>query len=523
MKKVFTILILALAFNSALSQAPSIVWQCSLGSGDDDEAFSIKQTSDGGFIVGGYAGPSSGNVTGNHGETDFWITKLDQAGNLIWQKSIGGSLSEYDAEIFPTNDGGYIMSGYTFSNDGDISGLHSLYYYDYWVAKLDSAANIIWQKCLGGPDMDRVNNLIQVSDGGYILAGETFSFGGDVTDNHAPCNGCSFDVWLVRIDSMGNVLWKKCYGGISHELCYSICETPDHGFAFIGDASFDDGDVSGVHGLNDVWVVKISSGGAIEWQKCYGGSSNDGGAEIKTTGDGGYLIAGGSHSNDGDATNNFGDQDAWLIKIDSVGNIIWQKNYGGSSFDLASSIEVLQNGGIIMLGVTMSNDIDVSGNHGNIDYWLTGIDNLGNLQWQKCIGGSGNEFHFAAPTSILTVDSEIVFCGTSDSWSGDITGNHGFLDYCIFKLSSSVTNISLNQNSYFNSAYYHSYNLILNINSRINQPLTIQLFDLTGRLTDEKTVEILAGKNDLVIPWKEIKSGIYIVRIGNESSKLVVY
>jgi len=170
------LLLVNLIFISFLSfgqSSPGIQWQKSLGGTEDEQAQSIQQTSDGGYIASGYSGSNDGDVSGNHANADCWITKLNSNGTIQWQKSLGGSIYEVGSSIRQTTDGGYIVSGYTNSNDGDVSGFHGpgAGLLDFWVIKLDATGNIQWQKCLGGTEDDFAQSIHQTADGGYIVAG----------------------------------------------------------------------------------------------------------------------------------------------------------------------------------------------------------------------------------------------------------------------------------------------------------------------------------------------------------------
>ncbi len=202
MKNLVQTILAFLSLNSfGLLQAqlsPAIQWQKSFGGSSTDIAYSIQQTADGGFIVGGATASNNGDVTGNHGLNDCWILRLNSGGDLIWQKSFGGSSNDIAYAIQETADGGFIFAGISYSNDGDVSGHHgSSSSSDYWVVKLDSSGNLIWQKSLGGSDDDNAYSLQQTIDDGFIVAGFSGSFDGDVTGNHG-----NWDYWVVKLDTV---------------------------------------------------------------------------------------------------------------------------------------------------------------------------------------------------------------------------------------------------------------------------------------------------------------------------------
>jgi len=352
--------------NKSLAQAPAMEWQKCLGGTDVDYAYSIQQTSDGGFIVAGETLSNDGDVSGNHGTWDAWVVKLNSLGDIEWQKCLGGTNSDYANSIQQTSDGGFIVAGLTYSYDGDVSGNHG--YSDYWVVKLNSSGNIEWQKCLGGTNDDWAYSIQQTSDGGFIVAGETGSNDGDVSGNQE-----GDGAWVVKLNSSGAILWQKCLGGYDWDYAYSysIQQTSDGGFIVAGESWSNDGDVLGNHGGYDYWVVKLNSLGDIEWQKCLGGSSDDYAYSIQQTSDSGFIVAGYTWSNDGDVSGNHGGYDYWVVKLNSSGAILWQKCLGGTGGEVASSIQQTIDGGFIVAGETGgSNDGDVSGYHGNYDAWV---------------------------------------------------------------------------------------------------------------------------------------------------------
>ena len=361
---------LILLFVTLVFAQPSIVWQKCLGGSYGDRACSIQQTSDGGFIVAGHSGSNDGDVSGNHGYSDYWIVKSNSTGSIVWQKCLGGSRGDYASSVQQTSDGGFIVAGWTWSNDGDVSGNHGGS--DYWVVKLNSSGRIVWQKCLGGSDDDGASSIQQTSDGGFIVAGVTESNDGDVSGNHG-----GKDCWVVKLNPSGDIVWQKCLGGSDDDGASSIQQTSDGGFIVAGCTWSNDGDVSGNHGGPDFWVVKLNSSGDIIWQKCLGGSDDDGASSIQQTSDGGFIVTGSTGSNDGDVSGNHSNWDYWVVKLNSSGRIEWQKCLGGSDFDDTYSIQQTSDGGFIVAGYTESNDGDVSGNHGRTDYWVVKLSPSG--------------------------------------------------------------------------------------------------------------------------------------------------
>jgi hypothetical protein len=432
MKKLIQTILTLISLNSfGLLQAqvaPAIQWQKSFGGSSTDIAYSIQQTADGGFIVGGGTPSNNGDVTGNHGLTDCWILRLDSSGNLIWQKTLGGSDDDIAYSIQQTADGGFIFAGISYSNNGDVSGHHdSFVFSDYWVVKLDASGNLIWQKSLGGIEDDNAYSVHQTTDGGFIVAGFSGSSDGDVSGNHG-----GWDYWITKLDTAGNLVWQKSLGGSWNDLAYSVQETIDGGFIIGGVTGSSDGDISENHGGFDYWIIKLDSNSNIVWQKSLGGSSDESAQSVEQIADGGFIVAGYSNSTDQDVSGNHGNDDYWVTKLDMNGNLIWQKSLGGSSLDWAWPIQQTNDNGFIVAGNSQSLDGDVSGNHGSSDFWIVKLDTGGNIIWTKSLGGVGYDKAYSIEQ---TNDDGFIIAGYSNSNDGDVSGNHGGADFWIVKLS----------------------------------------------------------------------------------------
>lgn len=375
-----------------------------------------------------------------------------QSPTIEWQKCIGGSHGDYAKSIKPTSDGGYIITGFSASNNGDITGHHGDHnFYDISVVKLDERGEIQWQRSLGGTIDEMPSHVLETSDGGYLIAGHALSSNGDVSGYRY-----SMDYWLIKLDATGNILWEETYGGTNNEYCYSVTMAPDGGYLMVGCTASDDGDVTVNHGDIDFWLVKVNSLGILEWQKTYGGSAAEEAYSAETVPTGGFVVTGYTESNDGNVTGNHGMRDYWVIKVDNAGNLEWQKTLGGSFQEEARSIRATADGGFIVAGQSRSNDFDVTGNHlqtGNtIDFWIVKLSNTGNIQWQKCYGGYFNELAFSiAPTP----DGGYIVAGSVESWDGDVKCTPKYVDFWIVKLSSTgqMEWQKIIGGSYFDEAY----------------------------------------------------------------------
>ncbi len=477
MKKTLLILAFALVqLTTFAQQAPAIQWQKCLGGTAWDEAYSIQPTTDGGYIVAGTTTSNDGDVTGNHGGQDVWVVKLSSTCTLQWQKTLGGTGNEYAISIQPTPDGGFIVAGYTQSTDGDVTGNHG--YNDVWVVKLSSTGSLQWQNPLGGTGDDRSYSIQSTPDDGYIVAGYTYSTNGDVTGNHG-----YFDTWVVKLSSTGSVQWQKTLGGTGGDSAQSIQSTPDGGYILAGSTGSTNGDVTGNHGNIDAWVVKLSSTGSLQWQKALGGTGYDFAYSIQPTIEGGCIVAGFTQSTDGDVSGNHGGYDAWAVKLSSTGSVLWQKVLGGSGDDFAYSIQPTSDGGYIVAGYTGSNDGDVTGNHGSDDAWVVKLSSTGSLQWQKTMGGTGNDY---ASSIQPTTDGGCIVSGGTSSTDGDVTGNHGNNDAWVVKLGPDLSTTGFEESAVV--VYPNPTSTLLTVQNNNNTVIDcITITDLMGKVVLTQT------------------------------------
>ncbi|PKL84743.1 MAG: hypothetical protein CVV22_11180 [Ignavibacteriae bacterium HGW-Ignavibacteriae-1] len=407
--------------------APQIEWQKTYGGSKDDRAYSIQETSDGGYIVVGESRSNDGDVTENKGDYDVWIFKLTIDGIIEWQKTYGGSNEDFAYSIKETKDSGYIVAGWTRSNDGDVTENKGYYDYDVWILKLTFDGSLEWQKTFGGRHLDFAQSIQETSDGGYIVAGNASSEDGDVTDS----KGLG-DVWVVKLSIDGNIEWQKTFGGSETDYANSIEKTRDGGYIVAGQSRSNDGDVSKNKGEHDVWILKLSTDGNIEWQMSFGGSSLEFAFSAHETKDGGYIVVGFAESNDGDITNNKGSWDAWVLKLRFDGSLEWQNTFGGSGSDSFRSVQEASNGGYVIVGSTGSNNGDVTKNKGMSDALVIKYEIDGSIEWQKTYGGTLSD---GLRSIQETSDGSYIVAGFSNSNDGDVTENKGQSDVWVVKLA----------------------------------------------------------------------------------------
>lgn len=435
------ILVIYCAFLSLLmqAQAPPIEWQKTLGSNADDYVSTVNQTIDGGYIVCGttYGGVGGDKTEGKKGENDYWIIKLNATGSVEWQNTIYGNLQESATIAIQSADGGYLIAGESISSDQFDKTESSNGFDDIWILKLDGLGNIVWQNTIGGGNGETMRDVIQTADGGYLLMTYSVSdSSGDKTENTFVT-----DVWLVKTDALGNVIWDNTIVGISRDYGTKIVED-GAGNYFLGCSSMSNigyDKTATNKGWMDYWVIKINSIGEILWQETYGGPSDDSLEDLLLTSDGGFICVGTSTSNAGEnkTENGFGVEDWWIIKIDEQFNIEWDRSFGGSGIDNLKSVLETSDGDFLLSGISASG---ISGNKtvplsGANDMWLIKLDENGNEIWQDGIGGNGVD---QAWDIIHTTDGGYCIAGNSDSnISGDKTENRrGQYDYWIVKLAA---------------------------------------------------------------------------------------
>jgi hypothetical protein len=495
MKYLVTIIFL---FAVLFAQAPTIEWQKSFGGSDWDRLWTVNQTIDKGYIIGGtsVSGISGDKTEDTQGSDDFWILKLDSLGNIQWQNTIGSNNTDYFMEIHQTLDGEYILAGDTYTGYTGDKRCTGKGMDDYWILKLDSLGVIQWQRCIGGNHQDHFRSVSIANDGGYFLGGFSISpISGDKTQN----NNGGKDYWVVKLDELGSVQWDKTLGGNDTDELQSIYGTSDGG-CIAGGFS-----LSGISGdkteprfgiFADYWVVKLDGSGNIEWQNTIGGNKSDYLSTVIQTNDGGYILGGSSYSDlTGDKTEVAinGSWDYWIVKLDPQGHMQWDNTLGGNREDRFKAICQTDDNGFLVSGYSLSeisNDKTETIVDGGIDYWIVKLDTDGLVQWDLTLGGLKNDQLYDANQ---TSDGGYIIGGESSSGIGahktDV--NKGRNDIWIIKLSSDQT-----ANTTDPGAVPTAFNLYQNYPNPFNTQTTIQ-YDLVKQSNVEIVIYNLLGKKVL--------------------------
>ncbi len=426
---IFVFAVIALLSTNVAHGQVVIDWQKCFGGTQDDEAYSFKQTPDSGYILLGFTESLDGDITQPYGNKDMWLVKTDKDGNLEWQKSYGGTNDDQGLSIDFTADGGYILCGFTASNDSNVTSNYGMN--DVWLVRTDSLGNIVWQNCFGGNKNEVGNSVIATSDGGFVVAGRTGTSSlGNVQGYHG-----NTDIWIFKVDSIGTFLWQKCLGGSLYEEAFSIKETADNGYIIAGGTYSSDFDVWSIVDDGDTWLIKIDSVGTIIWQKTFGGNRDERYHSVILTSDGGYLMVGQSNSQIYISGTN-GYLDALVVKVNQMGDLEWQQCFGGNGDDFATQVVETPSGEFLIGGRAWSLNHDLTGNL-VVGAWILKLSSMGNLIWQKAFGGTQPSPFIETGIRDLMINNEgnyTLACYTNTN-TGNISGNHGLKDFWLVKIS----------------------------------------------------------------------------------------
>lgn len=354
----------------------AVVSEWRYGGSHEDWGYALTVDPDGTAVMAGMSYSEDGDISFQKGNGDLWIIAVHPDGTKRWERSYGGSNSEYALSIKSVSYGGYIVSGTTGSEDGDISGYNGDG--DGWVLRLDANGEILWSLAIGGSDRDELGDIVENKDGTFTAVGYTFSNDGDISEQRG-----EGDAWVVRISAAGKLMSSMTYGGYFTDTASSVLQAEDGNLIIVGTTHSSRVSPTGP-GEGDVWVFSLTPEGTLIWSKTYGGSNGDAGHVICEK-DGKYYVAAVTNSIDGDVKQSHGASDIWILCLDKNGDLLFEKTYGGSFSDNAWDIKPMGDG-LIIVGETNSVDGDITKNHGPPDTWVLFIDAEGTLLWEECIG-----------------------------------------------------------------------------------------------------------------------------------------
>ena len=519
MKLHFTALCIVLCICSAKLISQPAVGSQKVAGGDLDDKFScMALTADGGVVEGGSSssGASGDKTDTSRGLTDYWIVKFDANGKKQWDKTIGGSDYDFLVSIDQTNDGGYILGGFSYSNKSGEKSENTIGFPDFWIVKLDKNHNIQWDKTVGISNESYSRNffksLVQTHDGGFLLAGVLY---GDDEDS-AP-------FLLIKLDVNGNVKFDTTLAG--YALNAVIQQTDDKGYLLAG-SNYN-------YGLSEVYytATKFDRVGRMQWSKNYevaDGHTSYLTAVVQTHGT--YLLCGYSDANAVGikSENSRGGYDYWLLQIDKAGNAVNDKTIGGSGYDYLRSVEATDDGGLILGGYSTSNRSgekteDNRGGGGFIDndYWIVKLNANAKIEWDKTIGGSANDFLYGIKE--VTANKYLGGGYSNSEVSGDKTKpSEGGNDYWSVVLNSSLkTNVSTAADD---DIHAKGINFSVFPNPAINTlsvtcsgTVVFTLTDQSGKMMLQATIT-----NSGTINVSRLRSGVYFLRAPSGETKQVV-
>lgn len=428
-RNVFFLLLLQFFVSKVYSQ--DVLWEKSYGGKQADYLMDVQPTADYGFILAGSSiSKKSGNKTlDNNGDLDYWIWKMDEKGDLDWQKNLGGSGTDFLQSIYLTNDGGFILAGTSSSEIGFDKKEACKGKDDFWIIKLNAGGGEQWQKTIGGSGQEKLQNIIQTKDGGYLIAGSSSSdssnlempskesAGGKTEDSYG-----NLDYWVVKLDSEGNISWQKTIGGMYLDELRSIEQTIEGGYILGGYSnSPESGNKTENNiGNGDYWIVKLDDKGEIKWQKTIGGDKDDQLYVVHQTDDKGYIVGGNSNSgsNNSKSKGNQSGTDFWVLKLNEEGGVLWEETYNFGKVDVLTSLIENEDHTFLIGGYAQSELADHSQKvfgkkaekEGVNDYIALKINEKGEELWSKTIGSAGKDL---LRKVIETRDGGYLLAGTS--------------------------------------------------------------------------------------------------------------
>jgi len=357
-----------------LSTQISAVWMKTYGGVKSDKGYFAQSTSDGGFILTGET-----NSFGS-GDYDIWLLKINEVGDTIWTRTYGGKNHDWGEAVVQTSDSGFLIVGGTksFGSGGT----------DVWLIRTDSSGDTLWTRTFGGKGDDWAEEVAQTTDGGFIIPGWT---------NSTP-NG-DFDALLIKYDASGNIVWSRTYGGTRDDAAKSVQSTVDGGFLLAGlTKSFG-------AGSSDVWIIKTNQGGDTLWTRTFGGTGFDIAFCVSRIFDNGFAVVGRTHSF------GFDDGNLWILRMNSLGDTLWTRTYGGKGYDVGTFVQQSSDGDLLVTGFTNSYG------SGSYDLWLLRTDSKGDTLWTRTFGGPASDFSFCVRE---LKNSDIILAGYTESYgAGD--------------------------------------------------------------------------------------------------------
>ncbi|PZF71010.1 T9SS type A sorting domain-containing protein [Taibaiella soli] len=490
------------------AQPLGIAWQKTIGCMGIELGTSFIIDDEGYYVIAGQAGDSC-EYTGHYsGFMDGWVVKLDSLGNKIWSATAGGDSADAFVKIKQTSDGGYIAVGSTRSVIGaNIKRGHD----DFWIVKFSRNGSILWQKTYGTADFDFAWDVAETKNGYFVVGFAGGQNSGTVDGDLTNSKGGPCDAWIIKLDTSGNLLWEKTYGSSGADNYFVIQQTPDSNFILAGKVGAMNSDVTApVNGHDAIFLQKMDTAGNILWTKNYGGSVFQIPQLIFQDPDGGYLLGAKTTSDDLDVSSNYGGYDMWAIRTNDTGKILWQKTYGGTKDDDFDAIVKSKEGGYMFFGSANSDDFDAVGNHGAYtDALVIKVNDTGAIAWHQMYGGSLGD---GAGDAYQLSDSSYIFAGGTNSHNGDVVSTLPNGGTWIVKLKKDVNTGVANLNKESGLRVYPTITQdIITVDAAYDiSKASVQLFDLSGK---KIAVPFTKSNRQFVLQTGSLASGMYFVNV----------
>lgn len=518
MKRNLTLLFLV--FITLLSvEAQEIIWEKSIGGEKSEYLHDIKPTPDYGFILAGssLSGKSGNKNDNSKGDLDYYLSKVSESGIEEWQKTLGGSGEDILYSVNLTSEGGYILGGVSNSPKSGDKKHENIGGKDFWVIKLNPLGEEEWQFTMGGLGNDILLSIQQTRDKGYILGGTSESPKGENADKNpyekSEDSRGSMDFWIVKLSERGKVEWQRTIGGTYYDLLRSVHQTLDGGYILGGYSnSPKSGEKQGKsYGNGDFWIVKLTAEGKIEWQKMFGKEGEDDFRTIIPTKDKGYLLGGTSEVKQNNLVLRVANIDWWIIKLDKRGNKEWEQTFDIGKKDRLISITESSKGEYLLAGYA-GEEVQNQSKEGIEDYFVIKINENGEKQWQKSVGGKSSD---RLQGVVKSRDGAYILAGTSNSGAEKDKGseNQGREDFWIIKLLDKDTELQINSQKlelYPNPARDYV-NIIVHEEFK---EAKLQVIDMLGALVLERRIRHRMTPLEI----KQLQTGAYIIKVVTENS-----
>ncbi|MBT6128277.1 MAG: hypothetical protein GWP29_03635 [Bacteroidetes bacterium] len=396
-----------------------------LGGSDEEVAREIIPLRKGGLAMVGSTKSTDGDFSERTtNDWDLFLIKLDHDGEILWKKTYGGSGDDFGFSIVETPEGGFVLLGYSNSQDGDVPPTQG--YHDNWIIKIDADGAIVWKKSFGYSGHDHSYNVIATQEGGYFFNGfldvtASNGLGNSGKSSKANRHGVG-EFWCHKLDANGNIEWQRYFGGTSNDRSYDAIQTREGNFLVVGTSESDDVDVKNPKGSYDVWTVMVSPSGEMLWENSFGGSLVDEASKVIQDAYGHFRIIGNTHSSDQNISLSKGGSDVWQITLDPNGRLVGSYNFGGSEFDKGTAMSEWQWGSIFLTGYSRSSDGDFEKNEGENDIFLMYFPSNGTQKKTMTLGGEGEDF---AHDILVQTDGSVFLVGQSFSKNPPFETNKG--------------------------------------------------------------------------------------------------